>query len=265
MSRRKLPIIGNYKLVKQIGEGGFARTYLAEHRYLEEPACLKQNINMSRADEELLLKEAKVLWKLSFHSLPVLRDVIRHDDSFVFVMSYIDGKDLFKVVEEDYPKGMPPEHICYIIQRLLNALQYLHYYRIIHGDVKPQNVIFKPKEHNAVLVDFGLSTILPRRYTSCPGCTPAFAAPEQLEGKPPIPETDIYCLGVTLIHILGGNIAAKTLPDHVPELIRKFIVKMVRHDPLKRPSDVRPLIKEISEIREKVFHRASCPDTLRVK
>lgn len=257
--------LGNYKLIKQIGEGGFARTYLATHLILGEPACLKQNIDLSEEDTELLIKEARLLWHIHHYSLPTLRDFIDcGDGSFVMAMTFIEGKELFKIWEEDYPKGIDPEHVCWMIQRLLNALHYLHFNGVIHGDIKPQNIIIKPEEHNAILVDYGLSTMRPRRYTKCPGCTPAFAAPEQLAGKPPIPETDLFGLGLSMIHVLGGNFAAKTLPEHVPRELQEYLLRLVRHDPLKRPNSTSDLIKEISALREKIFGRKSSSKELKV-
>ena len=250
--------LGNYEIIKQIGEGGFAYTYLAMHKVLNQPACIKQNIRLSEADKEMLIKEAKLLWDIHHHSLPSLRDMMQLDDgSLAMVMSYIPGKELFKIKTQDYPEGIETEHVCWITQRLFGALRYLHYNGVIHGDVKPQNIIIQPKEHNAVLVDYGLSTAFPRRFTKSPGCTPAFAAPEQLEGKTPIPETDIYGLGVSLIFCLNGNIGALTMPKSVPEILQSFILKMVRHDPLKRPNDAAALAEEIVDIRQRIFGRKS--------
>jgi serine/threonine protein kinase len=189
--------------------------------------------------------------------LPTLRDFIRCEDgSYVLVMTYIEGKDLYKIVKEDYPRGMDPEHVCWIMQRLLNALHYLHFYAIIHYDVKPQNIIIK-KEHNAVLVDYGLSSIRPGRKTRGEGYTPAFAAPEQIAGGPPIPETDIYGLGVSMIYALGGNFIGKTYPSSVPMELQEFINQMILHDPLKRPKEAQSLIKPLSNLREKLFGRRS--------
>ena len=61
--------IGNYEVIKQIGEGGCARTYLARHVFLGEPACLKQNLEITKEEEEALLKEARVLWHIHHYSL----------------------------------------------------------------------------------------------------------------------------------------------------------------------------------------------------
>lgn len=249
-------IVGSYELIKQIGEGGFARTYLARHRLLDEYACVKQNLKINEENEALLFKEAKLLWKIHHYSLPSLVDFIKCDDgSFLMAMTFIEGKELYKVVTEDYPDGIPPVLCCAIMQRLLNALGYLHNIKIIHGDIKPQNVILEKSSdyHNAVLVDYGLSTIRPGLYTACPGCTPAFAAPEQLKGLPPIPETDMYGLGVTMIHILGGNFTAKTFPETVPKELQEFILPLVRHDPMKRPRKAFDLVGPLSDLRLKLF------------
>lgn len=263
--------IGNYKLLKQIGEGGFARTYVAKHIILGELACIKQNLELSSEDEELLLKEAKLLWHIHHHSLPTLRDFIKcpDDGSYMMVMTFIKGKDLFKMIEEDYPGGIDPEHVCWMAQRLLNALHYLHFYAIIHGDVKPQNVMLTMDEegvsdHNAVLVDYGLATLRPGRKSKCPGCTPAFAAPEQVAGKPPLPETDIYGLGVSMIYALGGNFIGKTYPKHVPKELQDFFNQMVRHEPLKRPKTAEELIKPLSDLRLKLFGSRSSGKELKI-
>jgi len=257
--------IGNYTVLKQIGEGGFARPYLARHTILGEMACLKQNIELSDVDVRLLKKEAKLLWHVHHHSLPTLRDFIQLDDgSYVMVMTFVEGKDLQKIVDEDYPEGIDPEHVCWMMQRLLNALHYLHYYGIIHGDVKPANIMIKPEEHNAILVDYGLATLKPRSRTKVEGYTPAFAAPEQVAGKPPIPETDIYGLGVSMIHALGGNYIGMTFPDSIPRKLQDFISQMVRRNPLDRPSSASELIRPLSDLREELFGSRSSGKTLMV-
>ena len=257
--------IGQYEIARKIGEGGFAKTYLGKHPILGTPVCLKHNIRMTTEDEELLRKEAEIISGLmGHHSLPAFRDFIRHEEAYVLITSFIPGKDLARIRKEDYPDGIPPEHVCYIAQRSLNALHFLHYYGVVHGDVKPGNMILKPEDQNVTLVDYGLATVLPGRYTRSPGYTPAFAAPEQLEGKPPIPETDIYCLGKTLIDLLGGNIRSNTFPEGIPLPLKAFILKMVREKVLERPQKALPLVSELVEIRKRVFERVQCPDVLNI-
>lgn len=257
--------IGNYEVLKQIGEGGFCRTYLCKHTLLGEMACLKQNIDLNEEDKKLLRNEAKLLWKLHHHSLPTLKDYIELDDgSCVLVMTFVKGKDLYKIVTEDFPSGIDPEHVCWMTQRLLNALHYLHFYGIIHGDVKPQNILIVPKEHNAVLVDYGLSTLCPKSRTKTLGCTEAFAAPEQLAGKPPIPETDIFGLGMTMLFTLGGNVKSGVYPASVPKELQNYFNQMIVRDPKKRPQTAEELVKPLSELREKLFGRKSSGKDLKI-
>lgn len=247
--------IGNYEIIKQIGEGGFGRTYKARHIHLDEFACLKQNIGITKEDAELLKREAKLLWNVQHYSLPAMRDFFpAPDDSFVMVMSFIEGKNLDDSVKKH--KAIDPENVCWVSQRLLNALAYLHTNGIVHGDVKPPNIIVQPSIHNAVLVDYGLSSLRPKSYTKPEGYTPLFAAPEISEGKPPIPESDFYSLGLTMIYALGGDPLAKTMPNHVPKVLQNFCLDLVKYNPLDRPNwkDV-DLVKRLSDVRFEAFKR----------
>lgn len=250
--------IGNYKITKQIGEGSFGRTYIGEHVLIGEKACIKQNINISPEDEKLLLKEAKLLWGIHHYSLPTLRDFVKcPDGSYAMIMTYVEGPTLEKIVEKTIEKrkqGLEPEHVSWITQRLLNALHYLHYNGVIHGDIKPSNIIVQPEQHNAFLVDYGLSTTQPKRATAPEGYTPAFASPEAVAGYPPLPESDLYALGATMIYALGGNPIAKTYPKGTPEKLAQFFDQMVLHDPKKRPNwEKEDLIARLSDIRQEVF------------
>jgi serine/threonine protein kinase len=260
LEENNLTTIGNYKVIKQIGEGAFGRTYLAEHKILGEKACIKQNSNISPTDEKLLIREAKLLWGIHHYSLPTLHDFLKcPDGSYALVMTYVEGPTLEKIVDksmEKNKKGVDAEDICWITQRLLNGLHYLHFKGVIHGDVKPANIIVQPEERNAYLVDYGLSLSCPKSTTAPDGYTPAFAPPEQMIGKPPLPESDLYSLGATMIYALGGNPIAKTYPKDTPEQLKKFFDRLVLHNPAQRPHwENTDLIKELSNIREEVFGR----------
>ncbi len=250
-------IIGNYEVIKQIGEGGFGRTYEAKHIYLDEKACLKQNINLTKTDSEILRNEAKLMWKISHYSLPAMRDFFPGPDgSSILVMDFIEGKTLDKIIEKHI--AIHPEEVCWIAQRLLNGLCYLHNNGIVHGDIKPTNVIVQGKKHNAILLDYGLSCVKPTHETKPLGYTKVFAAPEMLKGKPPLPESDMYSLGLTLLYALGGDAIAKTFPTHVPKELQQFCNELMTFDPLKRPNwENGDLISKLSTVREKVFGRKS--------
>ena len=247
--------LGNYTIIRQIGEGGFGRTYEAEHLLLQEKACLKQNTNLTTADAELLRQEAKLLWTLHHHSLPAMKDFFQaKDGSYILAMSFIEGKNLEQIIKKHH--RIHPEDVCWISQRLLQALHYIHYHGIVHADVKPQNVIVQPEKHNAVLVDYGLASLMPTRKTSPTGYTEAFAAPELLALKPPVPESDLYGLGLTMIYALGGDPFAKTLPTDTQAPLADYINALIRFDPATRPTwEKADLVKELSDLRLALFGR----------
>ena len=249
-------IIGSYELIRQIGEGGFGRTYEGRHVLLPEvKACLKQNISINLEDTKLLQREAGLLAKIHHHSLPTFRDLVRVDDgSYVLIMSYIEGKGLEKAIAKHH--SIHPEDVSWITQRLLNALHYLHHMGMIHGDVKPPNIIVQPEKHNAYLVDYGLATFQPKAGTKPDGYTPIFVPPEIKEGKPPLPVSDLYSLGLSMIFALGGNPLTKEMPDHVPSKLQDFYKEMTQFDPLQRTSwEKEDLVKKLSSIRDEVFGR----------
>ncbi|HLD00571.1 MAG TPA: serine/threonine-protein kinase [Candidatus Nanoarchaeia archaeon] len=251
-----MAIIGNYEIIRQIGEGGFGVTYEARHVIRPKiKACLKQHINLTAEDIELLGKEADLLAELHHHSLPTFRDYYRaNDGSYVLAMSFIEGKTLEQSVKKH--KAIDPEDVCWVTQRTLNALYYLHSQGIIHGDVKPNNIIVQPQKHNAVLVDYGLSFIKPRADSSVIGYTEIFAAPEIQVGKPPLPESDLYSLGLTMTYALGGDPAIKQIPNHVPAKLKEFYHELMRPDPLDRPKwEKEDLVKKLSDVRQEVFGR----------
>lgn len=246
--------IGQYKIISKIGEGGFGTTYKGEHLILGTPVCIKHASSISSQDEEIMKDEAKAMWDLRHWAIPSLREIIKLDDgSFAIVMSFINGITLEKLLEKgpiDY------EHVCWITERVINALCYLHDNGIVHGDVKPQNIIVQADTHQVSLVDYGLSMIRPKISSVNKGYTPYYASPEQIKGMPLIPESDFYSLGMTMIFAFSGEVESKSIPDDIPSEIVSFIKKLIVHDPLKRPNwEKENLCKSISDIRQSVFGR----------
>lgn len=247
-------VVGDYTIVRQIAEGGFGVTYLAKHNLLGTEVCLKHASHLGKTDQELLLDEARAIFDLRHFAVPTVRDVIRMPDrSLSLVMSYIPGPTLAQIIERR--KRLDAEHVSWITSRVLNALQYLHYNGVVHGDVKPQNIIIQPDSHHVVLVDYGLSAIKPRRSTVNKGYTEVFAAPEQIQGKPLVPETDLYCLGLTMIFALGGDVINRQVPEDTPDAFCTFIKRLLPLQVLSRPSWKEDLCDTFAEVREQSFGR----------
>jgi len=250
-------IIGDYRVLEQIAEGGFGITYKGEHTSLGTPVCIKHASSISLQDEEILMEEARAIWDLRHFAIPTIRNILKLEDgSVALVMSYVPGPTLYEIIETNL--RLSPEHVCWITDRMLNALKYLHFHGVIHGDVKPGNVIIQPDSHMVVLVDYGLSLIRPSRKSKSKGYTPMFASPEQERGLSLLPESDLYSLGMTMMFALGGDLKRKEVPADVPDSLCRFIKRLIAYNMLSRPRwDKDDLIKELRDIRMKEFGRSS--------
>lgn len=251
--------IGPYRVVKKLAEGGFGRVYEAVHTLIDERVCIKHSINISDKDKAMFIQEAKAIWDLRHHSLPSIRDVLVLDDgSIALIMTFIKGPTLYDLVEEYRAKGkvIDPENICWLLDRVLDALRYMHWHGVVHGDVKPQNILVQRKQHTCALVDFGLSKIKPDRTDKANGYTPAFASPEQLKLKPLLPESDLYSLGLTFIYAVGGDPTKRRVPQDLPKPLQDFLGKLVIYDISKRPHwQNTDLVEELRQVRLEVFGR----------
>jgi serine/threonine protein kinase len=257
---RKGVIIGEYRVIEEIAEGGFGKTYKAEHLMLGEPVCIKQCSRISPQSDAILVEEAKAMWNLRHFGIPAPRTVLRLEDgSLALVMSYIPGPTLAQIVEKH--GRLDGEHVAWIAQRILNVLMYLHHHGVVHGDLKPQNVIVQPDTHTVVLVDFGLSAVKPARGSKSKGYTDVFAPPEQLAGGTILPESDFYSLGMTMLHALNGGdidrIESLEVPGDVPDALCRFIKRLIVQDVLDRPKwENENLFETIQKVREQSFGRS---------
>ena len=256
---RKGDIIGNYRILELIAEGGCGQTFKAQHVVNGMLACVKDCTGVKPELSDILINESKAAWDLRHFAFPAMRDLIRKDDgTLALVMSYIPGKTVAQIVEKR--GAFHPEHVAWITERVLNGLMYAHYHGIIHGDVKPHNLIVQPEKHTVVLVDFGLSQIRPKIDAESIGYTPRFASPEEEAGGNLLPESDLYSLGMTMIYMLGGGDDAVTegeVPASTPEAIRAFIERLIVEDPLDRPHwQKENLFETFQKVRLAAFGRA---------
>ena len=251
-------IIGDYRLIEHIASGGFGSTYRGEHILTGQPVCIKDCHLISDEDDEILLQEAIAMWDLRHFSIPTIRNVMRLEDGrLILVMSFIPGLTLEKIV--DKVGGLPPEHVSWIMERVLNALKYIHFHGVIHGDIKPQNIIIQPKTHTISIVDFGLSMIKPTAKSDSKGYTPYFSAPEQMAGKTLLPESDFYSLGLTMIYALAGDLTSvkrRSVPEETPDKLCDFIKRLIVRDLGSRPNwEKEDLCETIREVRAQCFGR----------
>ena len=255
-------VIDGYRILGKLAEGGFGKTYKAEETINGLPVCIKHCTEISPDHDAILIAEGRAMgeWATGHYSIPMYHKTLRLDDgSLALVMGFIAGKTIAQIVEKLGP--IEPEHVAWISQRVLHALFFIHVHGVIHGDLKPQNIIIPPDSHNAVLVDFGLSMIKPRAADKAKGYTDLFAPPEQMAGQVLIPESDLYSLGMTMIFALtGGDVRRmmkKEVPHSVPAPMCEFIRDLIHRDPLDRPRvwEKDNLLETIEEMRQKAFGR----------
>ncbi|MEY4722637.1 MAG: serine/threonine protein kinase [Candidatus Parcubacteria bacterium] len=251
-------VIGSFRILEELAEGGFGTTYKGEHVRTRMPVCIKYCSEISAQAEEVLVNETNSIWDLKHFGLPVMRDLLTLDDgSLALVMSYEEGPTLEQVVEKI--GRIDPEHVAWITERILNALLYLHRHGVVHGDLKPQNIIIKPKEHLVSLIDFGLAMIKPDKGARSSGYTPLFAPPEQEKGGVLLPESDFYSLGMTMIYALSGDLkrtARREIPSDVPEPLCDFIRSLIVRDVLARPNwDKSNVYEDYLDVRKRSFGR----------
>lgn len=250
-------MLGPYRLIKRIAEGGFGVTYKAEHTLLREHSCIKHCSEISPAAEEILKQETKSIWNLRHYGLPNMRDLLKLEDgSYALAMSWIEGPTLQQAIEKN---GRPdPENVAWAAERILNTLVYLHHHGVIHGDIKPQNIIVQEKTHIVVLVDFGLSVVKPSAASGSKGYTDLFSPPEQIVGKTLVPGCDFYSLGMTMLYALGGSfksVERKEVPADLPDPMCDFIKKLIVRNVLERPTNTEQLFEEFKRVRLESFGR----------
>src|SRR6266567_3422922 len=197
--------LGHYRLIRKLGSGGFADVYQAEHIYLNTPAAVKLlNASLASGDIQNFHTEAKTIARLVHpHIVRVLDFGIEASIPYL-VMEYAPNGTM----RHRYPKGtqVPLPLVVTHIKQIASALQYAHTHRLIHRDVKPENLLLG-HDNGLLLGDFG-AALLTRTSamlsTQTIIGTISYMAPEQLTGKP-TPASDQYALGIVAYEWLSGH------------------------------------------------------------
>jgi WD40 repeat protein/tRNA A-37 threonylcarbamoyl transferase component Bud32 len=246
---------GRYRLIAQIGEGGFGAVYKAEDTRLGnrlvaikemKPSGLKPQELKEATDA--FQREAMLLTGLKHPSLPAIHDQFTEDGQWYLVMEFIQGRTLESYLAKA-PKGrLPVREVFQITLQLCNVLNYLHSQNppIIFRDLKPSNVMLTP-EGQVYLIDFGIARHFKpgqSKDTVAFGTT-GYAAPEQYGKAQTTPRSDVYSLGAVMHHMLTGDDPANTPFRFAPLLMPRptgtwtFLRTMLEIDEYKRPADMR--------------------------
>ncbi|MFB6520468.1 bifunctional serine/threonine-protein kinase/ABC transporter substrate-binding protein [Streptomyces sp. NPDC056401] len=214
MTEQKSELIaGRYQLVECIGQGGMGRVWRGvDQQLFGREVAVKEILfpaGLDDGDRATLLRrftgEARAAVTLSHPGIITIHDVVEHHGAPVIVMEFVRGQSLAAAIREQ--GRLPVRRVAEIGAALLGALTEAHDARIIHRDIKPDNVLLT--KDRVVLTDFGIAhladatTKLSRSGTVIG--TPHYMPPEQLEGRHPTPANDLWALGATLYHAVEGR------------------------------------------------------------
>ncbi len=264
---------GKYKILSEIGHGGMSVVYMAINEKANKTWAVKEVRKDGRMDFNIvrqgLMAEIDTLKRLKHPYLPSIIDVIEDDETFIIVMDYVEGRSLDKILEEH---GVQQESVVVEwAKQLCDVLGYLHSRTpaIIYRDMKPANVMLKP-DGTVTLIDFGTAKNYEINYGETTGIgTIGYAAPEQYIGSGlgrTDARTDIYCLGMTLYHLLTGQDPCRNLISDTsiravnPALSRgldSIIRKCTAHQPEDRYQSCEELMYDLEnyEILEPLYKK----------
>ena len=237
-----------YELKERRGAGTQGTVWRAYDHQHDRDVALKIRPAGSDEDRKALLVEARTLLNLRPHAgLPLVREDFFHGELYVLVMDWVAGKTLAELIESQGDPGLAPTVAIGILRQLAAALDHLHSHRppVVHGDVKPANVVLDPEGH-IVLVDFGLVGM------PGPAGTPGFVAPDVATEGRVTPAADIYGLAATAVSLFTGSAPIHGRPtwEGLDPMVVGALERAVRRglaiDPDRRPSSASELIERLS-------------------
>ncbi len=285
---QNLTINGRYRILQQIGVGGFGLTYLAEDLQLPtRPRTVVKHLRPQITDAEtmtlanrLFQQEAEILYRLGGHpNIPSLIAHFKENGEFFLVQEFIEGHTLDR--EFQGGKKYNQKEIIQFLGQTLEILSFVHSQKVIHRDVKPANLIRRTSDGNIFLIDFGAVkqvSAAPRTPTSNTAFSSVtvgshgYMPAEQLAGNPNF-SSDIYALGLVAIEALTGlkplDLAKNAATGEFvwahktqlsPELER-FIEKCVRLDFRRRYVSANEALAALNEIAANIGFFSNRPQT----
>lgn len=192
---------------------------------------------------ERFLSEARLAAKLRHPNIVSIHSVGDADGVRYFVMDFVEGVTLDGYVS--HRGGLPLEEARSILVAICRAVGHAHKQGIVHRDLKPGNVMIDTAGH-VLVMDFGLAKASSGVGVTAPGVivgTPAYISPEQLQGRPASPRSDIYAIGLIYYFVLAGHplIRGESITSAVAQHLSSDLASRVTEEP-RVPADTRPLI-----------------------
>jgi eukaryotic-like serine/threonine-protein kinase len=263
-------VAGRFQITDRLGRGGMGEVYRAEDTKLKRPVALKRLGPALRADSNYrrrFQEEAQRASRFADSHVAAVYDVVEEQSDLFLVMEYVEGQNL----RERLRSAVTLEEFFDIATQCAEALIAAHERRIVHCDIKPENIMLTTAGQVKIL-DFGVAKHLPRTDQSSTidraasfGGTPAYMAPEVLLEKIPDGRSDIFSLGIVFYEALTGHhpflsnsfvatseriLHETPTPIHifnaqVPEALEAVVTKALVKDPAQRYQDARALLQDL--------------------
>ena len=271
---------GRYKIVRHIGSGGMANVYLGHDLILDRPVAIKVLRFDFRNNKDALRRfqrEALSATQLIHPNIVGVYDVDEEDELQYIVMEFIDGTDLKKYI--DIQGRVSPEKSIHIMHQVLSAVALAHKNRIIHRDIKPQNILIDNQDRIKI-TDFGIAVALSETsitQTNTLLGSVHYLSPEQARGSMATSKSDIYALGVVLYELLSGkvpfdgesavSVALKHFQEpmpfireshpEIPQSLENVILKATAKEPLDRYATCEEMMADLDTcLNEERLHEA---------
>ncbi|KAG8390730.1 hypothetical protein BUALT_Bualt01G0113800 [Buddleja alternifolia] len=223
--------VENYHVIELVGEGSFGKVYKGRRKFTGQTVAMKFIPKHGKSEKDILnlRQEIEILRKLKHENIIAMLDSFENPQEFCVVTEFAQG-ELFEILEDD--KCLPEEQVQAIAKQLVRALHYLHSNRIIHRDMKPQNILIGAGSV-VKLCDFGFARAMSANTVvlrSIKG-TPLYMAPELVREQPYNHTADLWSLGVILYELFVGQ----------PPFYTNSVYALIRHiikDPVKYPDNM---------------------------
>lgn len=261
---------GNYRLLRRLGSGGFAEVYEAEHIYLGTHAAIKVTNNQLQGQNiQKFYEEARKIARLIHPQIVRLLEFGVEGNTPFMVMDYAPHGTLRD--RHSFGSILPLSSIVSYVNQIADALQYAHDQKIIHRDVKPENMLVDAN-NNILVSDFGIAVTAHRtdsQRTQDKFGTIYYMAPEHIQGKPRV-ASDQYSLGIVVYEWLSGTypfdglsdieIAMKHLSEpppsfgkllNIPPQVEQVVQKALAKDPKQRFPNVQEFARALEQAVQK--------------
>jgi predicted Ser/Thr protein kinase len=235
-------LAGRYRIIALLGKGGMGEVYRADDLTLGQPVALKFLPDDAARDQNLLERfknEVRIARRVSHPNVCRVYDVGEVEGHVFFTMEYVDGEDLASLLRRI--GRLPEDKALDIARQLCAGLAAAHTKGVLHRDLKPANIMLDGRGQ-VVITDFGLAGVADQiRGDEVRSGTPAYMAPEQLEGKEVSTRSDIYSLGLVLYEVFTGK--------------RAFSAESLRAHGERTPSRPSSVVKDLNPVIERVILR----------